>query len=84
MFQLLDQPRVQNFIGTEPYYIHKTNRFQKDDNPDISQNAAFTLSNPEVRQRYASRYTISSGLYFRSQPSLDSIISRIQEFASNL
>ncbi len=84
VFQLLDQPRVQGFLGTAAYYKHKKDRFHKDDEPDITRNEAFVLSDAVIRKRYSDRYRISSGLYLRSQPSIELIINRIQKYAVRL
>lgn len=46
VFCLLDQPEVQDFIGTEAYLAHKDRRFPKADDQNISSNPAFSLSDP--------------------------------------
>jgi len=84
VYHLLAQPRILEFIGTEPYYEHKISRFNKNDQQDISKNRAFLLEDSEIRQRYADRYQSSAGFYFRGQPAFDAIIERIQQHAAKL
>lgn len=38
IYELLDRPDVQTFIGTEAYKAHKAKRFRKADNQNIAQN----------------------------------------------
>nr|MCA0804477.1 nucleotidyl transferase AbiEii/AbiGii toxin family protein [Rhizobium sp. T1473] len=56
VYCLLYQPDVQAFIGTEAYLTHKARRFPKLDNPDIANNPAFGLSDPEIFAFYESAY----------------------------
>ncbi len=77
IYQLLQQERIITFIGTEEYFIHKSARFNKDDEMNISDNPAFTLSNTEIRERYSERFANSSGLYFHEQPSIEAILNKI-------
>src|SRR5262249_42974790 len=44
LYDLLRRPEVQAFIGTAPYKEHKKKRFRSGDNPDLTQNQAFILS----------------------------------------
>ena len=50
VYGLLQRPEVQAFIGTEAYKAHKTKRFSGGDNPNIAQNQALILSDPETRK----------------------------------
>lgn len=47
---LLQRPEVQAFIGTDAYKAHKTKRFRSGDNPNIAENQAFVLTDPENAQ----------------------------------
>ena len=58
-------------INLEP--ISGKDRFHKDAEPDIMRNEAFVLSDAVIRGCYFNRDMTSSGLYFRGQPSFDSI-----------
>lgn len=84
VYQLLAVPRVREFIGTPLYLKHKLDRFSKDDDQDISKNPAFSLTNLEIRKLYAERYANLAAFYYRGQPSFESILDRIQDFASKL
>ncbi|WP_316224567.1 MULTISPECIES: nucleotidyl transferase AbiEii/AbiGii toxin family protein [unclassified Bradyrhizobium] len=51
--ELLKQPDVQAFIGTESYKAHKQARFRQADNQNIAENQAFVLSDAKTRVLYA-------------------------------
>ncbi|MFC4726076.1 nucleotidyl transferase AbiEii/AbiGii toxin family protein (plasmid) [Glycocaulis abyssi] len=84
VYCLLGDPAVTAFIGTEPYLAHKAKRFREGDEPDITRNDAFRLSDDETRARYAAAYAATRGLYYRDQPSLEAILDRISEFGARL
>jgi hypothetical protein len=84
VFCLLDASDVQAFIGTEAYHTHKKLRFRAADDPDITRNPAFLLSDPETRARYARAYAGTRALYYRDQPSLEAILDRIGSNAPRL
>ncbi len=84
VYQLLGEKRVQDFIGTQAYVKHKADRFGRADERDLARNAAFSMPDLEIRDRFADRLGRSSGLYFRGQPSFAEIIERIQSFAGRL
>lgn len=77
IYRLLEEPLVQEFIGTEAYTQHKEKRFPKADNQILSQNDAFLLDNPETRSTYEKAYTQSKALYYKSQPSFNLIMKTI-------
>jgi hypothetical protein len=64
VYSLLQRRDVQEFIGTEAYKAHKAKRFRGADNPDIAENEAFILSDPETRKTYANAFAASSALYY--------------------
>ncbi|MDP9811396.1 hypothetical protein J2W42_004260 [Rhizobium tibeticum] len=84
VYCLLDQPDVQAFIGTEAYLTHKARRFPKLDNPDIANNPAFSLSDPEIFALYESAYERTAPLYYHGRPSLKEILARIRSYADLL
>lgn len=84
VYSLLQDPTVQAFIGTQAYLDHKSKRFPKADNPVITENEAFILSNAGTRQTLEKAYAGSSALYFRGQPAFDEILARIAEWAPRL
>lgn len=75
--ELLGQPKVQAFIGTEAYRAHKTRRFRGGDNPNIAENQAFILADPETRKAYAKAFADSSALYYGDKPSFEQILTSI-------
>jgi len=84
VYCLLDDPSVQAFIGTEAYVAHKNARFPTADNKVIAENAAFSLPDDTMRERFARAYAATAALYYCGQPSLAAILGRIREFADRL
>ena len=81
---LLQQPEVQAFIGTEGYKAHKERRFRQGDNPDLTKNEAFILSDPETRAAYQKAYDATSALYYGGKPTFDEVMKAIGAWASKL
>jgi hypothetical protein len=81
---LLQRPDVQTFIGTDAYRQHKAKRFRKGDNPNIAQNQAFILSDPQTRKLYAKAYADSSALYYGDKPTFDQILQTIGTWIDKL
>lgn len=81
VYCLLDDPTVQAFIGSEAYLAHKESRFPQADEKNLSVNPAFLLADGSTRAQFAAAYAMTSVLYYRVQPSFDSILERI---AANL
>jgi hypothetical protein len=52
VYCLLKRTDVQAFIGTEAYTAHKKKRFHQRDNPVLTENQAFVLSDPATRRSY--------------------------------
>ena len=84
VYQLLGIQSVLEFIGTKEYLSHKAARFRKTDEMDLSRNAAFILSDPGTRQRYAREYERTQVLYYGRSPSFDSILARIEAHLEKL
>jgi hypothetical protein len=84
IYELLKQPEVQKFIGTEAYKAHKQARFRQGDNQNIAQNEAFILSDAKTRTRYAQAYENSSALYYADKPTFEQILSEIKRWAQKL
>lgn len=76
--------RVSEFIGTPEYTTHKTKRFPRADNPVISENEAFLLSDPDTMAAYRKAYEATRALYYREQPGFDEILAVIAENAGRL
>jgi hypothetical protein len=82
--ELLQQPEVQRFIGTEEYKQHKQKRFRQGDNQNIAENEAFLLNDAETRALYADAYERSSALYYADKPNFDEILAEIKKWISKL
>lgn len=81
---LLRRPEVQAFIGTAEYQAHKTKRFRGGDNPNIAQNQAFILADPETRKVYAKAFSESSALYYGDKPTFEEILKEIGTWVDRL
>jgi len=77
IYSLLRRAEVQAFIGTAGYQAHKTKRFRGGDNPNIAQNQAFILADPETRKAYAKAFAESSALYYGDKPTFEQILKEI-------
>ena len=84
VYSLLQRPEVQAFIGTDAYKTHKAKRFRRGDNPNIAQNEAFILSDPETRKTYDKAYAASSALYYGDKPTFEQILKAIGTWADRL
>jgi Nucleotidyl transferase AbiEii toxin, Type IV TA system len=84
IYKLLQQPEVQEFIGTEPYEQHKQARFRQADNQNIAENEAFILSDAETGALYANAYDRSSALYYAGKPSFEQILAEIKKWIDKL
>jgi hypothetical protein len=84
MSSLLQRSAVQVFIGTEAYKAHKAKRFRSADYPNIAQNEAFVLSDPETRKTYANAFAASSALYYGDKPTFDQVLGEIRTRADRL
>jgi hypothetical protein len=81
---LLQRPEVQAFIGTPAYQAHKTRRFRRGDDPNIAQNQAFILSDPETRKVYANAFAESATLYYGNKPTFEQVLESIGEWIDRL
>ncbi len=80
VYCLLAQLVVQDFIGTAEYTAHKAGRFPKKDlEIPVSQNEAFLLNDPELREKFKKRYQSTAALYYAGQPDFDEVMSRIKD-----
>jgi Nucleotidyl transferase AbiEii toxin, Type IV TA system len=84
IYELLKQPTVQKFIGTEAYKAHKRARFRQRDNQNIAENQAFILSDIKTRALYADAYERGSALYYDSKPSFEQILAELSKWAAKL
>lgn len=84
VYSLLQRPEIQAFIGTDAYKAHKTKRFPRADNPNIAENQAFILSDPETRRTYEKTYMATSALYYRDKPAFEEILQELAAWAARL
>jgi purine nucleoside permease len=75
---------MQAFIGTEEYKEHKKRRFRRGDNPDITENQAFHLSDPATQAEYEKAYAATSSLYYAGKPAFDDILKEFAKWADRL
>jgi hypothetical protein len=81
---LLRRPEVQAFIGTDAYRAHKAKRFRTADNPDITANQAFVLSDTTTRTAYNKAYAETATLYYRGRATFDEILKEMGRWAPRL
>jgi hypothetical protein len=84
VYALLRRPEVRSFIGTPAYEAHKAKRFRGGDNPNIAQNPAFVLADPETRKVYAEAFAQSSALFHGDKPSFEQILEEIDKWIDRL
>jgi hypothetical protein len=84
VYQFPKREDVQSFIGTPDYLAHKEKRFRAADEPDISRNEAFVLSDPATRAAYEKEYAKTRALYYRDRPSFSEILETIGKWAKRL
>ncbi len=84
LYSLLQRPEVQAFIGTDDYKAHKKKQFRRGDNPDITQNQAFILTDPATHEIYAKAYDESAALYFGDKPAFEEILKEIGKWIERL
>jgi predicted nucleotidyltransferase component of viral defense system len=79
VYKLLENERVQKFIGSNEYNIHKNLRFRKEDETNIKDNPAFTIPDTNTRKLYSDEFKDKSAIYFGIQPEFEEILTRIKE-----
>lgn len=85
VYNLLENPIVQTFIGTEDYLNHKEARFPKVDfEIPIKENEAFLLSDPELKSNFKKRYEATSALYYKGQPDFEHLLERLHGYLDRL
>lgn len=84
IYQLLGDESVLEFIGTQAYQEHKTLRFRKSDELDLTKNQAFILANVTTREKYTREFKRTEVLYYGGFPTFDQIFERIQSHLGTL
>ena len=78
--RLLLREEVQAFIGTQAYQGHKAARIKgKDNEIPLAQNEAFLLSDPQLRERFETRYGKTANLYYKGQPPFEELLTIIHQ-----
>lgn len=78
IYCLLEHQQVKDFIGSEAYLAHKKKRFRTGDNPNLTANEAFLLSDLVTYETYKSAYEATSALYYKGRPAFDEIMAAIK------
>lgn len=81
VYCLLQDSKIQTFIGSTEYTAHKMRRFRSGDNQLIAANEAFLLNNQDTRKIYEDAYQSKSELYYGKQPKFEDLIRLISEYA---
>ena len=84
LFQLLKLQRVQKFIGSAEYLEHKNKRFRLKDEPDLLKNEGFIISDPWTKNKYEMAFLKTKNLYYKGQPSLDSVLKEFAKWLGKL
>jgi len=84
IYCLLNEPRVQAFIGTEAYEKRKAQRFRKEDVRQIADNEAFVMRDPAVLAQYKAQYAKTEGLYYSGMVPFQAILDRIRQYFDRL
>ena len=85
VYSLLQDDKVQLFIGTEEYQNHKAIRFPSMDYEiPIAKNEAFLLNNSQLRERFNDRYKKTSKLYYNGQPEFNVLLTEIEKWIDKL
>lgn len=80
VYSLLANKEVQEFIGTKEYNAHKNARFPRVDLAiPISQNEAYLLNDPALKEQFIKRYKATAKLYYKGQPPFEEMLARIKE-----
>jgi hypothetical protein len=82
---LLKEERVKKFIGTEEYFEHKKKRFRSKDEPDLTKNEGFLLSDPKILEKYEEGFkNIKSLFYNEKKPVMKDILANLKPWLSLL
>lgn len=84
IYQLIQLDRVKKFIGKKEYMEHKKKRFRKNDEPDLTKNEAFNISDSTTLKLYIDAYKRTKNLYFKGQPDFNSFISALKPWLEKL
>lgn len=84
VYCLLGDESVRGFIGTEDYQAHKAKRFPNADEPDLTKNEAFLLTDLKTRAVFQTAYASTAALYYQDQPALSAILECLSGHLSQM
>lgn len=84
VYQLLHAEQVKNFLSTDTYHAYKQEKFGTLDEPDLTKNPAFQLSEPGEIDKFNSLYQKKAEIYFAVTPSFEKIIEYIKNYVGML
>ena len=85
IYCLLDDPEIQEFIGSHEYLIHKAKRIKGEDRLiALHDHPALLLNDSEIKKSFKKRYVSTSKLYYNGQPDFEELLERIAHFLPRL
>ncbi|MCB0341592.1 MAG: nucleotidyl transferase AbiEii/AbiGii toxin family protein [Bdellovibrionales bacterium] len=81
---LLKEDRVQKFIGTDSYFKHKKKRFRPMDEPDLTINEGFLLSDPNTLNKYEKGFHNIESLFYGEKPKMKKILENLKPWLPKL
>ncbi|PCI36849.1 MAG: hypothetical protein COB46_14265 [Rhodospirillaceae bacterium] len=80
VYCLLQDKKVQDFIGSDDFFVHKKKRFPGVDFViPMTDNQAFLLSDPEDFKVFKKEYEGKEALYYSGQPDFEDVIGEIRQ-----
>ena len=80
IYCLLDQPDIQNFIGTKPYQSYKEEKLRTLKGI-IKGHSAFMLGDSQEREVFEKEYIKQKNLYYKGQVPFSKILKRIAKYS---
>jgi hypothetical protein len=79
-----NEPISRPSSAPEASTAHKKKRFRSGDNPVLTENQAFVLSDPATRRSYHQAYAKTSALYYGAKPTFEQILAEIKIWIDRL
>ena len=79
VYYLLSNPEVRDFIGTEDYKAYKKKCFRPGNSLAFTENEAFLMNDPKLRESYARIFERPNNLFYRSRPTFEQVMETIAE-----
>lgn len=81
IFMLLKRSDVQKFIGSKKYLEHKTKKFSKKDEFDLTKNEAFIISDEATMEFFTKEHNTNSSLHYDQKfPNFKEILEGIGKY----